>query len=50
MTRRSKPAPRIMLLTMSGPAIENGPRPQCAGSISSCESTGTMSLTRSSAS
>ena len=47
---RSKPALRSIVLTMSGPAIENGPGPQCTWSVSSCETTGTISLTRSSAS
>ena len=36
--------------TLAGPAIENGPGPQCTSSVSSCETTGTISRTRSSAS
>ena len=39
-----------MVLTMSGPAIENGPGPQCTSPLSSCDTTGTISFTRSSAS
>ena len=39
-----------MPLTMSAPAIENGPGPQCTWSVSSCETTGTISRTRNSAS
>ena len=33
-----------MALTMSAPAIENGPGPQCTWSVSSCDTTGTISL------
>ncbi len=44
------PALFIIELTMSGPDMEKGPGPQWTWSVSSCETTGTISLTRSSAS
>ena len=50
MLIRANPADFIMALTMSGPDIENGPGPQCTWFVSSCDTTGTISRTRSSAS
>ena len=42
----AKPADRIIELTISGPDIEKGPGPQWTSSVSSCDTTGTISRTR----
>ncbi len=50
MRSPANPAVFIIELTMSGPDIEKGPGPQWTCSVSSWETTGTISRTRSSAS